>query len=64
MKAGSLTDNIHTEHLPLLYESSDLPVVERYVIVQPVSSDGFVLKYLVTISAYLETAPHVHPLVI
>ena len=64
MKAGSLADNIHTEHLLFLYFSSDLPVVEWYAIVQPVFSEGFVLKRLVIISTYLETAPHVHPLLL
>lgn len=36
MKAGSLTDNIHTEHFLLLYLSSHLPVVQQDAIVQPV----------------------------
>lgn len=38
MKVGSLTDNIHTEHLLFLYLSSDLPVVQQDAIVQPVFS--------------------------
>lgn len=64
MKAGSLTDNIHTEHLLLLYESSALPVVERDATVQPVFSHGFVSKQLVVILAYSGRAPHVHPLLL
>lgn len=63
MKAGSLRDNNHTEHLPLLYLSSALRVAEWCAIVRP-SPDGFILKRLVIIWAYLGTAPHVHPLLL